>query len=170
MKKQLIQYLSTSLAIIACISAVPESVMAETISNNVTVQIAEESSFLSNKDKEKDKEKDKSKHEDGIFNEENLKYLSSDQKKQLKELKACKDSGKKLSEDQEKTLHSLVDCIIKGKLGEEKYKDFKCLIEKKKNGTELTEAEDKKLKEYRKMIHGSKECSTTNEILKQFLR
>lgn len=170
MKKQLIQYLSTSLAIIACISAVPESAMAETVSNDVTVQIAEESSFLSNKDKEKEKDKDKSKHEDGIFNEENLKYLSSDQKKQLKELKACKDSGKKLSEDQEKTLHSLVDCIIKGKLGEEKYKDFKCLMEKKRSGSELTEAENKKLKEYRKMIHGSKECSTTNEILKQFLR
>lgn len=168
MKKQLIQYLSTSLAIIACISAVPQSAMAETASNDVTAQIAEESSFLSNKDKEKDK--DKSKHEDGIFNEENLKYLSSDQKKQLKELKACRDSGKKLSEEQEKTLHSLVDCIIKGKLGEEKYKDFKCLMEKKRSGTELTEAEHKKLKEYRKMIHGSKECSTTNEILKQFLR
>lgn len=169
MKKQLIKYLSASLAIMGCVSAVPQRTMAKAVSNDNTVQISEVS-FLSNKNKEKDKDKDKDKHEDGIFNEQNLKYLSPEQKKQLKEIKECKDSGKKLSEDQEKALHSIVDCIIKGKLGEEKYKDFKSLMEKKKNGSELTEAENKKLKEYRKTIHGSKECSTTNEVLKQFLR
>lgn len=170
MKKQFIKFLSASLAIISCIATAPQIAMAETSANIITVRTAEESSDLVNEHKEKDKAKDDHKHGDGIFSEENLKYLSTEQKKQLKELKECIDSGKKLSEEQEKILHSLIDCIIKGKLGEEKYKDFKCLMEKKKSGSELTEAESKKLKEYKKIIHGSKDCSRTNEILKQFLR
>lgn len=127
------------------------------------------------KDKEKDKNKDKCK--DGkekdkgleIFTDENCKYLSSDQKKTLTECKQCKEKGTPLTEEQKKALNAMIDCIFKGKLGDEKYKDFKCLIEKKGKGTKLTEEEEKKLKEYKNIIEG-KDKTSAADILKQFLR
>lgn len=66
-----------------------------------------------------------------MFGEENYKYLSAEQKKELLELKKCKNKGQDLSEEQQKTLHSLIDSIIKGKLGDKDYVDFKSLVEKK---------------------------------------
>ena len=53
--------------------------------------------------------------------------------------------------DQEEKLHSIIDCIIKGKLGNEKYEDFKCLMEKKKSNEKLTSEEEKNLKNYKDM-------------------
>ena len=102
------------------------------------------------------------------FDEENLKYLSSDQKKALTELKKCKDNGDSFSKEQQETLHSIADSIIKGKLGDEKYKDFKCLMEKKRSNQTLTDEENNKLKEYRDILNGSKH--TAKDILNQFLR
>ena len=63
----------------------------------------------------------------------------------------------------------MIDCIIKGKLGDEKYKDFKSLIEKNGKGTKLTEEEENKLKEYKNIIEG-KDKTSAADILKQFLR
>ena len=125
-------------------------------------------------DKKKDEYKDHGKCKDekpkkDIFTEENCKYLSSDQKKQLDECKKCTEKGDKLTEAQQKALHEMVDCIIKGKLGDTKYKDFISLMEKKNKGTKLTEDEEKKLKEYMNTIEG-KDKPTSAEIIKQFLR
>ncbi len=125
-------------------------------------------------DKKKDEHKDHGKCKDekpkkDIFTEENCKYLSSDQKKQLDECKKCTEKGDKLTEAQQKALHEMVDCIIKGKLGDTKYKDFISLMEKKNKGTKLTEDEEKKLKEYMNTIEG-KDKPTSAEIIKQFLR
>ena len=63
----------------------------------------------------------------------------------------------------------MVDCIIKGKLGEEKYKDFTSLMDKKNKGTKLTDDEEKKLQNYINIIE-SKEKPTSAEIINQFLR
>lgn len=125
-------------------------------------------------DKKKDEYKDHGKCKDekpkkDIFTEENCKYLSSDQKKQLDECKKCTEKGDKLTEAQQKALHEMVDCIIKGKLGDTKYKDFISLMDKKNKGTKLTEDEEKKLKEYMNTIEG-KDKPTSAEIIKQFLR
>lgn len=137
------------------------------------------------KEKEKDKNKDKCKEEDKskdknkdnkskdkgleLFTDENCKFLSPDQKKTLDECKQCKEKGTELTPEQKKSLAMMVDCIIKGKLGDEKYKDFKCLIEKETKGTKLTEEENKKLKEYKSIIEG-KDKTSAADILKQFLR
>ena len=47
-------------------------------------------------------------------------------------------------------------------------KNYKYLMEKKKSNEKLTEKEEKKLKEYKDIIDGSK--LSTKEILNQFLR
>ena len=120
------------------------------------------------KDKCKCKEKDEAPKKD-LFTDENCKYLSSDQKKQLDECKKCTEKGEKLTDAQKKALHEMVDCIIKGKLGDEKYKDFTSLMDKKNNGNKLTENEENKLKEYMNKIE-SKDKPTSAEIIKQFLR
>ena len=168
MNRKFIQYMITSLVLIGCLSTISKVTIADTTSyyiNNL-----ESSTFYADNDNtEKSNDHRKDKHKGfNLFNEENLKYLSSDQKKELLELKKYKDKGEKLSDDQEKTLHSIVDSIIKGKLGDENYKDFNSLMEKKKSNVTLTAEEDKKLKEYKDIIDGSK--LSTKEIFKQFLR
>ncbi|MGN0143766.1 MAG: hypothetical protein ACI398_02200 [Clostridium sp.] len=132
-----------------------------------------------NKDKCKEEEKDKSKSKPKdnkssykgleLFTEENCKFLSPEQKKTLEECKQCKEKGTEFTEDQKKSIIIMIDCIVKGKLGDEKYKDFKCLTEKETKGTKLTEEESKKLKEYKTIIEGKDKTSAT-DILKQFLR
>ena len=192
MNRKTVKYIAASLAVLSCMTAIPQKVMADT--TNISL---EKSSYTAHKDKkdkckeEKDKEKkkddckckdegkekdkNKDKCKDGkdkeldIFTDENCKYLSSDQKKTLTECKQCKEKGTPLSEEQKKSLTIMIDCIIKGKLGDEKYKDFKCLIEKKGKGTKLTEEEEKKLKEYKNMIEG-KDKTSAADIFKQFLR
>ena len=157
----------TSLIFIGCLSTISKTTIADTISysnNNL-----ESSTYVDDANIEKSNDDKKDKHKGfNLFNEENYKYLSADQKKELLELKKYKDKGEKLSDDQEKTLHSIVDSIIKGKLGDENYKNFKSLMEKKKSNEKLTAEEDKKLKEYKDIIDGSK--LSTKEILNQFLR
>lgn len=155
MKKQSLKYIAASLTILSCISAIPRKAIAATISD---MQTNKQTFYITNRNKGT-----------GIFNEENLKYLSSEQQRQLKEIQNCKDTGKKLSDEQQKNLNSLVDCVIKGKLGNEKYKDFKALMEKKNNDKKLTEDESKRLKEYKKLMHDCDDCSN-DETLKQFLR
>ena len=192
MNKKIVTCIASSLAVLSCMYVVPQKVMADT----PTVSLEESYYYTANKDKkdkskneEKDKNKDDSKCKDGendkdknkdkgkdhkdkgldIFTEENCKYLSADQKKTLTECKECKEKGTPLTEDQKKSLSIMIECIFKGKLGDEKYKDFKCLIEKKGKGTKLTEEEEKKLKEYKTIIEG-KDKTTAADILKQFLR
>ena len=176
MNKKIVTCIASSLAVLSCMYVVPQKVMADT----PTVSLEESYYYTANKDKkdkskdeEKDKNKDKGKdHKDkglDIFTEENCKYLSADQKKTLTECKECKEKGTPLTEDQKKSLSVMIECIFKGKLGDEKYKDFKCLIEKKGKGTKLTEEEEKKLKEYKTIIEG-KDKTTAADILKQFLR
>ena len=180
MNRKTIKYIAASLAVLSCMYAIPQKVMADT----TNVSLSDSSSYTANKDKKdkckedekkKDKEKDKGKDckekDKGfdIFSEENCKFLSADQKKVLNECKQSKEKGTALTEEQKKSLNVMIDCIIKGKLGDEKYTDFKCLIEKKGKGTKLTEDEEKKLKEYKNIIEG-KDKTSVADVLKQFLR
>ena len=167
MNRKVIKCMITSLVFIGCLSTISKTTMANTTS--YSINNLESSTYADDANIEKSNDDKKDKHKGfNLFNEENYKYLSSDQKKELLELKKYKDKGEKLSDDQEKTLHSIVDSIIKGKLGDENYKDFKSLMEKKKSNEKLTAEEDKKLKEYKDIIDGSK--LSTKEILNQFLR
>lgn len=184
MNKKIRAYIASSLAVLSCMYIVPHKAIADT----TTISLEEASSYMANKDKKdnctdedktnkkdeekgKDKNKDKYKNDKGsdIFTEENCKYLSDDQKKTLNECKQCKEKGTPLTEDQKKSLTIIIDCIFKGKLGDEKFKDFKNLIEKKQKGTKLTDEEEKKLKEYKNIIE-NKDKATAADILKQFLR
>ena len=168
MNRKFIKYMITSLVLMGCLSTLSQTTIANTMS--YSINNLESSTFYADNDNiEKNNDDKKNKHKGfNLFNEENLKYLSSDQKKELLELKKYKDKGEKLSDDQEKTLHSIIDCIIKGKLGDESYESFRKLMEKKKSNEKLTAEEDKELKEYKDIIDGSK--LSTKEILKQFLR
>ena len=167
MNRKVIKCMITSLVFIGCLSTISKTTMANTMS--YSINNLESSTYADDANIEKNNDDKKDKHKGfNLFNEENYKYLSSDQKKELLELKKYKDKGEKLSDDQEKTLHSIVDSIIKGKLGDENYKNFKSLMEKKKSNEKLTVEEDKKLKEYKDIIDGSK--LSTKEILNQFLR
>jgi hypothetical protein len=168
MNRKVIKHMITSFVLIGCLSTISNAAIAKTMSyptNNL-----ESSTYYDNNDTvEKSNDDKKDKHKNfNLFNEENFKYLSSDQKKELRELKKHKDNGDNLSDAQEETLHSIMDCIIKGKLGDENYKDFKYLMEKKKSNETLTTEEYKKLKDYKDIIDGSK--LSTKEILNQFLR
>lgn len=172
MNKKIVNCIASSLAVLSCMCIIPQKTMADTS----TVSIEDLSSYIANEDKEKDadkcKDEKKSKHKDkglDIFTEENCKYLSADQKKILTECKQCKEKGTDLTEEQKKSLGIMIECIFKGKLGDEKYKDFKSLIEKRGKGTKLTDEEEKKLKEYKAIIEG-KDKTTAADILKQFLR
>lgn len=196
MNRKSVKYIATTLAALSCISVIPQKVMAETASISLEESSSytahkdkkdkckedekdKKKDDCKCKDNEKDKEKDKnkdkckdSKEKDKgleIFTDENCKYLSSDQKKTLTECKQCKEKGTPLTEEQKKALNAMIDCIFKGKLGDEKYKDFKCLIEKKGKGTKLTEEEEKKLKDYKNIIEG-KDKTSAADIIKQFLR
>ncbi|HEX9026747.1 MAG TPA: hypothetical protein VF839_09845 [Clostridium sp.] len=168
MNKKTIKYIITSLVLVGCLSTISETILADTsyYSNN---NLMASTFYAHNDNMEKSEEDKKDKHKGfNVFSEENLKYLSSDQKRDLVELRKCKDRNQDLSPEQDKTLHSLIDCIIKAKLGNEKYEDFKCLMEKKKSNEKLTSAEHKKLKEYKDIIDASK--PSTKDILNQFLR
>lgn len=166
MNKKAIKYMITSLVLIGYISTIPKiTIAAGTIS--YSINNLEASTCYAHNDNIKESKKDKHKGFN-IFNERNFKYISSDQKRELLELKKCKDNGEKLSTAQEETLHSIIDCIIKGKLGNEKYEDFKCLMKKKKSNEKLTAEEEKKLKNYKDIIDGSK--LSTKEVINQFLR
>jgi hypothetical protein len=166
MKKKGLKVIITSFIAINLLSTFPKTTMASTYSSS---NDSLESSIycIEANDDNKDDKREKLKGF-SLFSEENYKYLSSDQKKDLLKLKKCKDSGEKLSPEQQQTLNSIADCIIKGKLGNKDYEDFKCLIEKKKANAQLTEKEEKKLKEYKDIIKGHK--LSTREILNQFLR
>ena len=166
MNRKAIKYMVTSLVVISCLSTISKTTMANTLSYSIN-NLETSTSYAHNDNKNEDEKKNKHKGFN-LFSEENYKYLSADQKKDLLELKKCKDNGDNLSKEQEETLHSIIDCIIKGKLGDKKYEDFKSLMEKKKSNEKLTEKEDKKLKEYRDIIDSSKLSS--KEILNQFLR
>jgi len=164
MNKKAITYIIMSLSVIGCLSTLTRTTTANTTSYPITTL---ESSTLYADNDSKSENKDKHKGFN-LFSEENSKYLSSDQKKDLSKIKKCKDSGETLSKEQDETLQSIIDSIIKGKLGDKDYIEFKVLMEKKKSNEKLTEKEDKKLKEYRSIIDGSKLSS--KEILNQFLR
>ena len=165
MNKKTIGGIITTFILINLISTFPKIATANTYSSNdnsedsiYSIEINED-----NKDDKKEKLKGFS-----LFNEENYRYLSSEQKKDLLKLKKCKENGEKLSPEQEQTLKSIIDCIIKGKLGNKDFEEYKCLIEKKKSKVQLTEKEKMKLKEYKDIINGYK--LSTKEILNQFLR
>jgi len=158
MNRKTIQYIVMSLVIIGCLSTINKITMANTVS--YPIDTLESSTFYADNDN-----KDKGFN---IFSAENSKYLSFDQKKNLLKIKKYKASGETLSKEQEETMQSITDCIIKGKLGDSDYIEFKGLMEKKKSNEKLTETEDEKLKEYREIIDGNK--LSTKEILNQFLR
>lgn len=165
MKKKAIGGIITTFILINLISTFPKITIASTYSSE---EHSENSTYSSEIDEDiKNNKKEKLKGFN-LFNEENYRYLSSDQKKDLLKLKKYKENGEKLSPEQEQTLNSIINCIIKGKLGDRDYTDYKCLIEKKKSNVQLTEKEEIKLKEYKDIIHGHKLSS--KEILNQFLR
>lgn len=157
MNTKVIKCMLTSLLALNCITFLPKTTVANTFSyldNNLKLI-----NYYADKDKSKGF---------NIFSKENYKFLSSEQKKQLIELKKCRDKGEDLSEEQQKTLNSLIDCIVQGKLGDKKYDDFKCLVEKKRSNKNLTEDENKRLQYYTDIIDGNK--LSTKDILNQFLR
>lgn len=165
MNTKTMTYMITSLIVINCIAVISKPTTASTpsYSSNDTIDSL---TFSANNN---DNENTRNKHKGfNVFGEENYKYLSSEQKKSLLELKKCKDKGESLSEDQQKTLNSIVDCIIKGKLGDKDYKDFRSLMEKKRSNNNLTEEENKRLKDYYDLLDGTKH--TALEILNQFVR
>ena len=105
----------------------------------------------------------------GIFSDENLQYLSEEEQKQLIEIQSLKDKGIKLSDDQIHQLQCIVTTVVRAKLGDEKFKDFNILMEKKNNKTALTDEEHQRLREYKKTLHNCEDCSN-NEVFKQFFR
>lgn len=166
MNKKTIKYIITSFIVINLLSTFPKIAMANTyFSSNDSLESS--TTFTESNDNNKDGTKEKLKGY-SLFNEENYKYLSSDQKNELINLKKCKENGENLSPQQQQNLNSIADCIIKGKLGNKDYEEFKCLIEKKKSKERLTDKEETKLKEYKDIITGHK--LSTREILNQFLR
>lgn len=161
MNKKIITCIVASLVAVNCIVGASKPIAAsETSSDSLDL-----STFSAQKNDENGKNKHKGFN---IFGEENYKYLSPEQKRALSELKKCKDKGETLSDEQQKTLNSIVDSIIKGKLGDKNYQDFKCLTEKKRSNSNLTEEENKRLKDYYDLLNGTKH--TTAEIINQFLR
>lgn len=62
----------------------------------------------------------------------------------------------------------IINSIIKGKLGDKDYVDFKSLVEKKRSNENLTDEENERLKDYTDIINGNK--LSTKDILSQFLR
>lgn len=161
MNKKAIKIISSSFIFINLLSTFPKTALADSSKYYSSDDSIETS--IENIDNKKENLKGFS-----LFDEENYRYLSSEQKKDLLKLKKCKEDGEKLSPDQEQTLKSIIDCIIKGKLGNSDYKEYKTLIEKKKSKAQLTEKEEMQLKEYRDIINGYK--LSTKEILNQFLR
>ncbi|AOR24361.1 hypothetical protein [Clostridium taeniosporum] len=155
MKKTLIKSIACYLSIISITAVIPQKVNATTLTSSV-------SSF--NNDSAKDKHTGS-----WIFDKDNLNYLSKKQKKQLEEIKKLKDNCKELSEEQKQQLIDIKETVLKKKLGDEKYKDFKALIEKKHCKKELTEDEKAKLKEYKDIIRSSKKDSN-RATFKDFLR
>jgi hypothetical protein len=164
MNRKAIKYIVTSLVVIGCLSTIPKITTANTSSYPINT-LSSSNAYVHNDNKNEDKNKHKGFN---LFSDENSKYLSSDQKKDLLKIKKCKDNGDTLSKEQEENLQSIIDCIIKGKLGDKNYEEFNVLMKKKKSNETLTEKEDKQLKEYRAIIDGSK--LSTKEILNQFLR
>lgn len=165
MNKKTIKIAVSSFIFINLLSTFPKTTLADSNQYNSSDDSIETS--IENIDDLKGNKKENLKGF-SLFDEENYRYLSSEQKKDLLKLKKCKEDGEKLSTDQEKSLKSIIDCIIKGKLGDSDYEEYKSLIEKKKSKTQLTEKEEKKLKEYKDIINGHK--LSTKEILNQFLR
>ena len=110
------------------------------------------------KDCEKDKkdmEKDQKKEacpDMKFWTEDNMKLLNSDQKKKLCEIQEKIKKGTALDESDKKALFDLRDVVFKCKLGDNKYEEFKKLIEKKKCGDKLKEEEEEKLKCYFKEL------------------
>lgn len=165
MNKKSISGIITTFILINLISTLPKIAIGSTYPFNEDSEDSTYSSEINEYIKDNKKENLKG---FSLFNEENYRYLSSEQKKDLIKLKKCKENGEKLSPEQEKTLTSIIDCIIKGKLGNKDYEEYKVLIEKKKSKAKLTDKEEMKLKEYRDIIQGYK--LSTKEILNQFLR
>lgn len=161
MNKKAIKIIISSFIFINLLSTFPKTALADSSKYYSSDDSIETS--IENIDNKKENLKGFS-----LFDEENYRYLSSEQKKDLLKFKKYKEDGEKLSPDQEQTLKSIIDCIIKGKLGNSDYKEYKTLIEKKKSDTQLTEKEELKLKEYKEIINGEK--LSTKEILNQFLR
>jgi len=157
MNKKAIKYIITSLLAINYLTFLPKPTVASAASYSLGG--VKFSTYYAHKDKS---------NGFNVFGEENYKYLSNEQKKKLLELKKCKDKGQDLSEEQQKTLHSLIDCIIKGKLGDKEYTDFRSLVEKKRSNENLTDEENARLKDYTDIINGDK--LSTKDILSQFLR
>ena len=162
MNRKAIKYIATSLVVIGCLSTIPKITTANTSSYPINT-LDTSDLYVDNDNKSENKHKGFN-----LFSEENSKYLSSDQKKDLLKIKKCKDNGDALSKEQEETLQSIIDCIFKGKLGDKNYVEFKVLMNKKKSNEKLTDKESKKLAEYRAIIDGSK--LSTKEIFSQFLR
>ncbi|WP_160692344.1 hypothetical protein [Clostridium sp. C2-6-12] len=164
MNKKAIKIIISSFIFINLLSTFHQTTIADDSQNSSDNSIE---TSIENIDNLKDDKKENLKGF-SLFDEENYRYLSSEQKKDLLNLRKCKENGEKLSTEQEQTLKSIIDCIIKGKLGNTDYKEYKTLIEKKKAKTQLTEKEELLLKEYNDIINGYK--LSTKEILNQFLR
>lgn len=157
MKKVLIKSIVCSISIISLTTFIPQKVNA-----NMST-IASNTLCLNNDDSSKNNH-----NGSWIFDENNLNYLSRKQKKEFKNIKEIRDNGKELSEDQKKQLADIKETVLKKKLGDEKFNDFKKLIEKKHSKQNLTEEEQTKLKEYKNIIRSSK--NSNRATFKDFLR
>lgn len=75
-----------------------------------------------------------------------LKYITPKQQGELDRIRSKVESGEMLSEKDKQILREINNTVVKAKLGEEKYKEFTNLINKRKKHIELTDDEECRLK------------------------
>lgn len=129
---------------------------------------AEDKNDKENKENDSKKETSKPTQVD-VYSEENSKYLTSEQKEILEQCKKAKEEGKSLTSEQKKQIESMIECVIKDKLGEKDYNEFKSLYNKKHECKKLTDEEADKLAKYEEVL-GFEDKTTVGDVLKSFLR
>lgn len=91
-----------------------------------------------------------------FWTEENEKLLTEEQKSKIKEFREKNEKGENLSLEEVEILKEFRISVIKTKLGEEKFKEYEKLMEKRDGDKELTLEERAKLYEFNKEIMGKK--------------
>lgn len=100
---------------------------------------------------------------DSFWSEENINILTNEEKQQLAPIKEKLSRGEGLTPEEAEINIILKESVIKTKLGEEDYKNYKKLIEKRKSGMELTPEDKSKLYEIRKKLKPQKPYNKTQE-------
>lgn len=160
MIKKFVSLVALSLVLVSETAMIaPKAVTANSMCPNCVAETEKPSETTEDsrhKDKDKDKKEDKCedrvKHDVKILSKDcYLKLLTEDEKKDLKEICDCVNSGKELSKDQVKKIESLKEKIAKSVLGDKDYKEFKKLLKQEKH-SKLCDEDKAKLNEYFKKL------------------